>query len=36
MASQTKGVGTALQAASKVYLDGREIQFTAYNIEGNN
>lgn len=35
---QGKGSGnkTASPTSSKIYLDGSEVQFTAYNIEGNN
>jgi hypothetical protein len=33
-----KGAGdkTPIPTASKIYLDGKEVSFTAYTIEGNN
>ena len=35
---KSKGTGnkTAVPTTSKIYLDGKEVSFTAYNIEGNN
>ncbi|MCL2158394.1 MAG: hypothetical protein FWH48_03195 [Oscillospiraceae bacterium] len=34
----TKGTGSknAIPTTSRIYLDGKEVQFTAYNIDGNN
>ena len=36
MKSKGDGIKTPTPTTSKVYLDGEEVQFTAYNIEGNN
>ena len=36
MASKGSDIKKATPTTSKIYLDGREVQFTAYNIDGNN
>lgn len=36
MAAKGTGAKTALPTSSKIYLNGRQVFFTAYNIEGNN
>ena len=36
MASKGIGNKTANPTTSKIYLDGKEVQFTAYNLDGNN
>ena len=36
MASKGSGNKTASPTSSKIYLDGKEVSFTAYNIDGNN
>ena len=36
MKSKGDGIKTPTPTTSKVYLDGEEVQFTAYNIDGNN
>jgi len=36
MASKGAGNKTPIPTKSKIYLDGKDVQFTAYNIEGNN
>ncbi|MCL2159649.1 MAG: WG repeat-containing protein [Oscillospiraceae bacterium] len=34
--SESKASKTATPTSSKIYLDGKEVEFTAYNIDGNN
>jgi len=36
MTGESEGAKTAVPTSSKILLDGKEVAFTAYNIDGNN